>query len=116
MAKTFQQMVAEAKTRIREVSADEALALPATFVDVREESDWAKGHLPGAVHLSRGVLEARADQALPDKDAPVVLYCGGGSRSALAADALREMGYTDVRSLAGGFRAWAAAGHPTENE
>ena len=87
MAKTFRDLVDDAKTR---------------------------GHLPGATHLSRGVLKVRADRALPDKGAPIVLYCGGGNRSALAADVLQVMGYADVRSMAGGWRAWTAAGHPTE--
>ena len=118
MEKTHQERVAEAKTRIREVTADEVRALPpgATVVDVRDQADWAQGHLPGARHLPRAILEARAEQELPDKDAPLVLYCGGGGRSTLATDALQALGYTDVRSLAGGFRGWKAAGLPTETE
>ena len=117
MANTYRDMVAAAKTRIREVSAEEVRDMEgATLVDVREESEWAEGRVAGAVHLSRGVLESRAEKALPDKDAPIVCYCGGGGRSALSADALREMGYTNVSSMAGGFRGWKAAGHPTEDE
>jgi rhodanese-related sulfurtransferase len=118
MAKTFKDFVDDAKTRIREVGIDEvkSQADEATLVDLREDSEWDKGHLPGAVHLSRGVLEVRAYKVLPDKDAPLVLYCGGGNRSALAADVLQEMGYTNVRSMAGGWRAWTAAGLPTETE
>ena len=117
MAKTFKDFVDDAKTRIREVGIDEVKDMAdATLVDLREDSEWDKGHLPGALHLSRGVLEVRAEKLLPDKDAPLVLYCGGGSRSALAADVLQEMGYTNVRSMAGGWRAWTAAGHPTESE
>jgi rhodanese-related sulfurtransferase len=114
MAKTYRELVDEAKSRIEEVGIDEVG--DATLVDLREDADWNQGHLPGALHVSRGVLESRADKLLPEKDAPLVLYCGGGGRSALAADVLQEMGYTNVRSLAGGFRAWTAAGLPTEKE
>ena len=117
MAKTFKDLVDDAKTRIREVSIEEVRELEdVTIVDLREDSEWDKGHLPNAVHLSRGVLEVRADKVLPDKDAPIVLYCGGGNRSALGADVLQEMGYTNVRSMAGGWRGWIAAGNPTETE
>ena len=117
MAKTFKDFVDDAKTRITEVTIDQVAAEPdATLIDLREDSEWEKGHLPGAVHLSRGVLEVRADKVLPDKDVPLVLYCGGGNRSALAADVLQQMGYTNVRSMAGGWRAWTAAGNPTEQE
>jgi rhodanese-related sulfurtransferase len=87
---------------------------PETIVDIREESEWANGHLPGATHLSRGVLEVRVAKVFPDPSAPLVLYCGGGNRSALAADVLRVMGYTNVSSLAGGWRGWNAAGGPVE--
>lgn len=117
MAKTYKELVDDAKSRIEEIGVDEVKDLAdARLVDMREDADWSQGHLPGALHLSRGVLESRADKLLPDKDAPLVLYCGGGSRSALAADTLQEMGYTNVRSMAGGFRAWTAAGLPTEKE
>lgn len=118
MGKTFKDLVDDAKTRITEVPADEVRGLigKETIVDLREDSEWAQGHLPGAIHVSRGVLEHRAEKMLPDKDAPIVLYCGGGSRSALGADVLQEMGYTHVRSMAGGFRGWIAAGNPTETE
>jgi len=119
MAKTFQDLVDDAKTRIREVTVDDvkgmlAARTPEVIVDIREESEWNKGHLPGATHLGRGVLEVKVDSVFPDKDTPLVLYCGGGRRSALAADVLQEMGYTNVRSMAGGWRAWAAAGGPTK--
>jgi rhodanese-related sulfurtransferase len=117
MKKTYKEIVADAKTRVREISAEEVRAMPdATIIDVREDCEWREGHLPGAMHLSRGVLESRIEKALPDRDAPIVCYCGGGGRSTLSADALQEMGYTNVRSLAGGFRGWAAAGNPTETE
>jgi len=117
MEKTHRELVDEAKSRIEEVGIDEVKAMAdATLVDLRADADRDQGHLPGALHVSRDVLEAGADQVLPDKDAPVVLYCGGGGRSALAADALQGMGYTNVRSMAGGFRAWKAAGLPTAKE
>jgi rhodanese-related sulfurtransferase len=92
------------------LAADEGLVL----VDVREESEWARGRLPGAVHVGKGVIERDAEAAFPDLGAPLVLYCGGGYRSALAADALRQMGYARVESMDGGFRAWTAAGYPVE--
>ena len=87
---------------------------PFVLVDVREADEWARGHLPGARHLARGVLERDVEAALPDPDAPIVLYCGGGYRSALAARSLGEMGYANVASMDGGWRAWTAAGYPTE--
>lgn len=87
---------------------------PFTLVDVREESEWAAGHLPGAIHIGKGILERDAETRLPDLDAPVVLYCGGGFRSVLAADALGAMGYTRVASMDGGYRGWTEAGLPVE--
>ena len=121
MAKTFDELVADAKTRIQEASIEEVRGMVASeseevIVDIREESEWNKGHLPGATHLGRGVLEVKVDQVFPDKDTPLVLYCGGGRRSALAADVLQVMGYTNVRSMAGGWRGWTAAGGPTTKE
>jgi len=117
MTKTYRELVDGAKSRIKEVGTGEIQAMAdSTIVDVREDAEWDQGHLPGAMHLSRGVLEYRVEKLLPDKDAPIVLYCGGGGRSALAADVLQEMGYTNVCSLAGGFRGWTAAGLPTEKE
>ena len=117
MAKTYRELVDDAKSRIREVGIEDVKEMAgAQVVDLREDSDWDKGHLPGALHLSRGALESRVEKLLPDKDAPVVLYCGGGGRSALAADTLQVMGYTNVRSMKEGFRGWTAAGLPTEKE
>ncbi|MDT7856069.1 rhodanese-like domain-containing protein [Rubrivirga sp. S365] len=84
------------------------------LVDVREADEWTGGHLPGARHVSRGVLERDIEETFPDLDAPLVLYCGGGYRSALAARSLGEMGYTNVQSMTGGWRAWTEAGYPTE--
>ena len=91
-------------------------AFPGGFVlvDVREREEWDRGHLPGAVHLARGVLERDVEGAVPDPDTPLVLYCGGGYRSALAAASLQDMGYTRVESMDGGWRAWTEAGFPTE--
>ena len=84
------------------------------LVDVREDREWARGHLPGAVHLGKGVIERDVEQAVPDKSTTLVLYCGGGFRSALAADNLRKMGYTNCISMDGGWRAWCGAGFPVE--
>jgi len=85
-----------------------------TLVDVREESEWARGHLPKAVHLSKGVIERDIEERFPDKSAALVLYCGGGYRSALSADNLQKMGYTNVSSMDGGWRGWTEAKYPTE--
>ncbi len=84
------------------------------LVDVREESEWAAGHLPGAVHLGKGVIERDVEGAIPDVNAEIVLYCGGGFRSVLAAENLKKMGYTNVTSMDGGWRAWVGAGLPVE--
>ena len=115
----FLALVNDAKSRIREmdieqyqnmVSAGEAHLL----VDVREDSEWAASHVAGAVHLGKGIIERDIESQVPGKDTTLVLYCGGGFRSALAADALQQMGYTNVISLDGGWRAIQAAGLPTE--
>ena len=115
----FLKLVKESKTRIRETDiAEVKRRLDAgdkfLLVDVREESEWARGRLPGAVHLSKGVIERDIEKAIPDKSRPIVLYCGGGFRSALAADNLQKMGYTSVISMDGGWRAWTEAGYPVE--
>jgi len=117
----FLKLVEESKTRIRETDiAEVKRRLDAgdkfLLVDVREESEWARGRLPGAVHLSKGVIERDIEKAIPDKSRPIVLYCGGGFRSALVADNLQKMGYTSVISMDGGWRAWTEAGYPTEGE
>ena len=116
----FRTLVADAKQRITEISAEEARAQvargEAVLIDVREESDWRSGHAEGARHLSKGVIELEIEEQVPDPNQPIICYCGGGSRSALATDAVQKMGYTNVRSLAGGLRAWKAAGLPTETE
>ena len=84
------------------------------LVDVREAAEWDRGHLPGAVHLGKGVNERDIEAAVPDLDTPLVLYCGGGYRSALAAEAVQRMGYSNVASMDGGWRAWTEAGYPVE--
>jgi rhodanese-related sulfurtransferase len=116
--KTYTDLVAEAKARIREVPparVAELLRAPQrpVVIDVREPNEWNLGHLPGALHIPRGRLESQIEARAP-RDAPIVVYCQGGSRSALAADTLREMGYEHVVSLAGGFRDWAIAGGEVE--
>ena len=113
----FLQLVADAKKRVRECGVDEVKARldrGDTFilVDVREESEWAKDHLPQAIHLGKGVIERDIEQQVPDHAAELVLYCGGGFRSALAADNLQKMGYSNVWSMDGGIRDWRNKGYP----
>jgi rhodanese-related sulfurtransferase len=84
------------------------------LIDVREDHEWSQGHVPGATHLGKGIIERDIEAAMPDAEAEIVLYCGGGYRSALAADALQKMGYTNVISMNGGFRGWKDAGYPIE--
>lgn len=113
----FLQIVTEAKKRIREVSIDELKAKldrgeQFVLVDVREESEWAQDHLPGAVHLGKGIIERDIENNVPDVHTHMVLYCGGGFRSALAADNLQTMGYTNVVSMDGGIRGWREKGFP----
>ena len=115
----FLAIVNDAKSRIRECTVEEVAAKRDggdTFhlVDVREEGEWARGHLPGAIYLGKGVIERDVESAIPELDAEIVLYCGGGYRSALAADVLQNMGYTNVISMDGGYGGWSAAGHPVE--
>lgn len=115
----FLRVVDEARRNIKEVSVDEVNARLTRgekfhLVDVREESEFATGHLPGARHLSKGVIERDVEAAIPDPNAEIVLYCGGGFRSALAADNLRKMGYTKVSSMDGGWREWNEKGFETE--
>lgn len=112
--KSYSDLVADAKSRISEIAPADAIAMrergePAVMIDIREPNEWNLGHVPGAVHIPRGVLESRVESAAT-RDQTVVLYCAGGSRSALAADTLRQMGFTDVRSMARGFRGWVEEG------
>lgn len=115
----FLALVSDAKTRIREtnvadvkqrIDRGEKLYL----VDTREDREWERGHLPGAIHLGKGIIERDIENTIPEKSKTIVLYCGGGFRSALAADALQKMGYTNVLSMDGGWRGWNEAGYPTE--
>lgn len=109
--KTFQDLVGEAKGRIREVTQDDfkqwlEQKKDMTILDIREPHDHSVNRIPGALNIPRGMLEVEIDESVPNQDQTVVLYCGGGSRSALAAQTLQEMGYTDVYSLQGGFKHW----------
>jgi rhodanese-related sulfurtransferase len=117
-AEGFLTLVRDAKKRIKEedvqttkkkLDAGEKMFL----VDVREESEWARGHIPNAIHLGKGIIERDIETAIPEKGATIVLYCGGGFRSALAADNLQRMGYSNVISMDGGWSEWTQAGFPT---
>ncbi len=113
----FLKLVEDTKRRVRELTADDVKARLDRgerfhLIDVREESEFAKDHLPGAVHLGKGVIERDVEARYPDPAAPLVLYCGGGFRSALAADNLQKMGYTNVLSMDGGIRDWREKGYP----
>jgi len=117
----FLKLAEDAKARIREVTVAEARERLASgkdvrLIDVREDNEWQAGHATGAVHLGRGIIERDIEKEVPDQGAALILYCGGGYRSALAADNLQRMGYTNVRSMAGGWTAWQEAGAPTEAE
>ena len=115
----FLKLVDDAISRVREVDVDEARRKlesgKAKLIDVREESEWEAGHARGAQHMGKGVIERDIEQRVPDKTVELILYCGGGFRSALSADNLQKMGYTNVVSMAGGWRAWQAAGAPIES-
>jgi len=113
----FLQLVNEVRQRIQEISVDEVKARMDSgdnlfLIDVREESEWAHDHLPGAVSLGKGILERDIEKHVPDPDTEIILYCGGGFRSALAADNLQKMGYTNVLSMDGGIRGWRDKGLP----
>lgn len=116
LQKTFQQLCDEAKTRIKETTTDETEARinqpdwDGFLIDVREQDEFRAGHLPGALGIGRGVLEYHIAEEVPDTDREIVLYCRGGNRSALAADSLRQMGYTNVHSMTGGYRKWNEEG------
>ena len=116
----FERLCEEVRQRIREIDVAEAARLavePDTLlVDVREESEWAAGHAAGAVHMGRGVIERDIERLVPDPATRLLLYCGGGYRSALAAENLQRMGYRNVLSVAGGWRAWTTAGLPTTRD
>jgi rhodanese-related sulfurtransferase len=114
----FLRLVNEARSRIRETNVAEVrrrrdAGEKFTLIDIREESEWARGHLPDAVYLGRGTLERDVELRFPDKNTELILYCGGGFRSALSADNLQKMGYKNVASMDGGWRGWLEAGLPT---
>jgi len=114
----FLKLVGEAKTRVKETNVPEVKKRmdggeKLLLVDVREDNEWANGHLPGAVHMGRGIIERDIEAKVPETSTTIILYCGGGFRSALVADNLQKMGYTNVESMDGGWRGWVEAGLPT---
>jgi rhodanese-related sulfurtransferase len=113
----FEKLVADAKNNITEISPQDAAAKlksgEAVMIDVRDKDEWDVGHIPDAIHLSRGTIELDIEEKVPDLNAMVICHCGGGGRSALAAENLQKMGYKNVRAMAGGLKAWKAAGLPT---
>ena len=116
----FLKIVDDAKSRIREVSVEDTRARiaadpKARLIDVREDDEWRAGHAAGAEHLGKGIIERDIEATVPTKSTELILYCGGGYRSALAADVLQEMGYTNVWSMAGGWKAWKESGAPVED-
>src|SRR5205823_11631516 len=112
----FQTLVAKAKKNITEISPQDAAAKlqsgEAVIVDVRDKDEWDEGHIPSALHMSRGTIELDIEEKVPDPNALIVCHCGGGGRGALATESLQKMGYKNVRNIAGGFKAWKAAGLP----
>jgi rhodanese-related sulfurtransferase len=117
----FLKLVNKAKTRVRENTPEDVRRKQDAgdnfyLVDVREDSEWQKGHAAGAMHLGKGIIERDIETAIPDREAEIVLYCGGGFRSALAADALQQMGYKNVISMDGGWKRWHELGYPIESE
>ena len=111
----FLKLVDHAKSRVKEVNIDKYKSMPPDghiLIDIREDNEWAAGHAKGAVHLSKGIIERDIETEVPDKSQTLVLYCGGGFRSALAAKNLQEMGYINVISMDGGFSGWKNAGLP----
>src|SRR5205814_6331341 len=117
----FLKLVTDAKSRVKECTVDEMRARRSAgesfvLVDVREESEFAAGHVPGAVHLGKGVIERDVEGKYPDRSAELLLYCGGGFRSVLAADNLKKMGYTNVVSVDGGMRGWRQGGYPEKKD
>ncbi len=120
-ATKFLAIVNDAKKRVKETNvADVKRRMDAgekfVLVDVREESEWAAGHLPGAIHLGKGIIERDIEAKVPDPSAKLILYCGGGFRSALSADNLQKMGFTNVESMDGGWKGWTGAGLPTQKD
>lgn len=119
-SEAFVRLVDDAKTRVKEISPDDVLAMQKDkksfrFIDVREDNEWQAGHAAGSMHIGRGVIERDIEKEVPNKNEMLVLYCGGGFRSAMAADNVQKMGYTNVLSMAGGWRLWREKGYPEEN-
>lgn len=117
----FLKLVNDAKSRVRETNVPEVkrrldAGEKLIIVDTREDSEWARGHLPGAIHLSKGIIERDIEGTIPDHDAEIILYCGGGFRSAMAADNLQKMGYKNPVSMDGGWRVWTESGLPTTKD
>ena len=117
----FLDLVNDARSRIQEMNLQEFLEFagkgePFVLVDVREDHEWSQGHIPGAVHMGKGVIERDIERRIPDKNTKIITYCGGGYRSALVCDNLDKMGYTDTVSLDGGIRAWVMSGHEITRE
>jgi rhodanese-related sulfurtransferase len=116
----FENLVSEAKKQVTEISPQDAAAKlkssEAVIIDVRDKDEWDEGHIPSALHLSRGTIELDIEEKVPDTNAIIICHCGGGGRSALAAESLQKMGYKNVRSMAGGFKAWKAIGLSTTKE
>src|SRR5512146_1300676 len=113
----FLALVNDAKARVKQVDIEQYQKMPAdghVLIDTREDHEWTDGHAAGAIHLSKGIIERDIESEIPDKSTTMVLYCGGGYRSALVADALQKMGYQNAISLDGGWRAWNEAGLPVE--
>lgn len=111
----FHALAADAKTRVPEVTVAAVAQYPAgrfLLIDVRDQDEFSRGHIPGAIHMSKGIIERDIEQRIPDQRTPLVLYCQKGFRSALAADNLRRMGYANVSTMSGGIEAWAASGYP----
>jgi len=120
-AAKFLALVNDAKKRVKETNVEDVkrrmdAGEKFVLVDVREESEWAAGHLPGAIHLGKGIIERDIELRVPDSGAKLILYCGGGYRSALSADNLQKMGYTNVESMDGGWKGWIGAGLPTQKD
>jgi rhodanese-related sulfurtransferase len=118
-SEAFEKLCEDARARVREITVDEVkrrldAGKKFLLIDVREDHEWLQDHAAGAEHLGRGIIERDIEKTAPDKDAEIVLYCGGGFRSALAADNLQKMGYTNVLSMAGGIKAWREADYPLE--
>ena len=117
----FLKLVNGAKSRVRETTPEQVRRKQEAgesfhFLDVREDGEWQKGHAAGARHMGKGIIERDIEKAIADRDAEIILYCGGGYRSALAADALQQMGYTNVISMDGGWSRWRELGYPIDTE